>query len=46
MTDLFDQVPIPAANVFDFGTTSRVHHTNYFEQPETIDFISKSLGIP
>ncbi|HEX7177916.1 MAG TPA: hypothetical protein VF240_21835 [Pyrinomonadaceae bacterium] len=46
MTDLFDQIHIPAANVFDFGTTDRVHHTNYFQQPETIDFISKSLGIP
>jgi hypothetical protein len=43
MTDLFDQHSIAAANVFDFGTTDRVHHTNYFRQSQTIDFMAKSL---
>ena len=46
MTDLFDQEVIPSTNVCDFGTTDRVHHTNYFRQPETISFITKSLKIP
>ncbi|HWP44783.1 MAG TPA: hypothetical protein VNO14_16160 [Blastocatellia bacterium] len=45
MTDLFDDMVIPQANILDFGTTGRVHHTNYFQQPETIDFIKKSLAI-
>lgn len=46
MTDLFDDVTIPTANVCDFSTTDRVLRTNYFRQPETIDFITKSLAIP
>lgn len=28
----------------DFGTNDRVHHLNYFQQPETIDFIRKSMA--
>ncbi|WP_374566556.1 esterase/lipase family protein [Ideonella sp.] len=31
-------------NRFDFGTNDRVHHVNYFLQPETIDFIRQSLA--
>jgi pimeloyl-ACP methyl ester carboxylesterase len=45
MTDLFDADVFPAAKLCDFGTTDRVHHTNYFQQPETIGFIIKSLEI-
>jgi hypothetical protein len=29
----------------DFGTTDRVHHTNYFAQPETAAAVRKSFGI-
>ncbi len=46
MTDLFDEEVMPTANVCDFGTTDRVHHTNYFRQPETVEFIARSLAIP
>jgi pimeloyl-ACP methyl ester carboxylesterase len=45
MTDLSDSVRIPDASVYDFKTTDRVHHTNYFSQPETVNFIAKSLRI-
>jgi pimeloyl-ACP methyl ester carboxylesterase len=33
----------PPARVFDFGTNSRVHHCNYFAQPETARFLTKTL---
>jgi hypothetical protein len=45
MTDLFDDMVIPKTRILDYGTTDRVHHTNYFQQPETIAFIKKSLKI-
>ena len=45
MTELFDKEVFPDANIWDFGTTDRVHHTNYFRQPETIKFITESLKI-
>jgi hypothetical protein len=35
--------PFPATRRHDFGTTDTVHHTNYFEQPQTLDFIMKKL---
>jgi hypothetical protein len=31
------------SNVLDFGTSSTVHHTNYFDQRETHDFLAKAL---
>lgn len=48
MTELFkdgDKVLNRVEKVFDFGTRSDVHHTNYFRQPETVKFIRESLGI-
>jgi hypothetical protein len=42
-TDSRVNAPFPAMRRHDFGTTSTVHHTNYFEQPETLDFIMKRL---
>jgi hypothetical protein len=35
----------PKLNLCDFGTC-QVHHTNYFEQPRTINFIRQSFAIP
>lgn len=29
----------------DFLASSKVHHTNYFEQPETLDFIRDKFGV-
>ncbi|MGH8703188.1 MAG: hypothetical protein ACREVR_18720 [Burkholderiales bacterium] len=29
--------------VHDFGTNNRVHHCNYFAQPETAQFMRNSL---
>jgi pimeloyl-ACP methyl ester carboxylesterase len=34
---------IPRSRVQDFGTNTRVHHCNYFAQPETAAFLSKTL---
>jgi hypothetical protein len=42
MAHLADNVPI--TDVHDYGTTATVHHTNYFEQRATIDFIARSLS--
>jgi len=33
-------------DTYDFLPTKRVHHTNYFEQRETLDFIRAKFGIP
>jgi hypothetical protein len=37
---------LPQAQGHDFGTTGQVHHTNYFEQRETLDCILDKLGVP
>jgi pimeloyl-ACP methyl ester carboxylesterase len=42
MTRLMNQA-FPVARVWDFGTNSRVHHCNYFAQPETATFLAKTL---
>jgi len=44
MVDLCDDLSIPAEQVLDFGTTDVVHHTSYFAQARTLDFIRESLG--
>jgi hypothetical protein len=36
----------PLSSCYDFGTTDIVHHTNYFEQQATLDFIMEKLGVP
>lgn len=36
----------PVARMYDYKTTETVHHTNYFEQPATLDFILDKLGVP
>ncbi len=48
MTSLFDSLNLDPKNrkqVLDFETTSTVHHTNYFQQKKTLDFIAKSLDL-
>jgi len=44
MVDLCDGLTIPPEQVLDFGTTDTVHHTNYFAQPRTLDFLRESFG--
>jgi hypothetical protein len=46
MTELALSPTLPEAHKHDFGSTGRVHHTNYFEQPETLEFILDKLGVP
>ena len=43
MTSLKDGLRIPNANVYDYGTTDKIYHTNYFEQSESLDFIMNKL---
>jgi hypothetical protein len=44
MVDLCDNLRIPPEQVLDFGTTDAVHHTNYFTQPRTLDFLRESFA--
>jgi pimeloyl-ACP methyl ester carboxylesterase len=46
MGELAENLSIPAGRIYDFGTTDRVHHANYFRQDAALDFIAKSLGVP
>jgi hypothetical protein len=48
MTSLFDSLnldPKDKKQVLNFETTNSIHHTNYFQQKRTIDFIAKSLDL-
>lgn len=44
MREVADNHQIPLAH--DFKTTDRVHHTNYFRQPETVAAIRTTFAIP
>jgi len=46
MTELPDRPKMTDPPVLNFGSTSTVHHTNYFVQSKTLDFIGKVLEIP
>lgn len=35
---------LPPDNIYDFGTNGKVHHTNYFEQEETLKFFNDVLS--
>ncbi len=35
---------VKPAQKLDFGANDRVHHVNYFQQPQTIEFIRRSLA--
>lgn len=45
MTELSDDLSLPDDHVFGFGTSETVHHTNYFDQPETLAFIRSKLDV-
>lgn len=45
MTDLFDAINIPDTHIKNFGTTDQIHHTNYFQQADTIKFIGQSFRV-
>jgi pimeloyl-ACP methyl ester carboxylesterase len=40
-----EPLEIPQTRLLDFGITDSVHHTVYFRQKETMDFITKSFSI-
>ena len=46
MSELAMTPTLPKARCHDFGTSATVHHTNYFEQAETLEFILDQLGVP
>jgi pimeloyl-ACP methyl ester carboxylesterase len=39
----FSSAAFPKDRIRDFGTNGRVHHVNYFRQPETVEFLRSSL---
>jgi len=43
MDDLADEQKI--TQVYKFGTTDSVYHTNYYRQPETLNFFAKTLNL-
>jgi hypothetical protein len=36
---------IPPERILDFGVTDKVHHTVYFRQKETVEFIRKCFRL-
>lgn len=50
MLDLADNMFLPANQILDFeqlaGFSSKVHHLNYFDFTETVDFFHSKLGVP
>ena len=36
-------ITLPVKRVYNYGTNSRVHHCNYFAQPETATFLAETL---
>ena len=46
MAELSDKVTLSAKNTYVYQKGEEVHHLNYFEQPETIQFFRKTLKIP
>ena len=45
MTEFSSAGGFPAGQIHDFVTNATVHHCNYFEQNETLDFIAASLKL-
>ena len=45
MVNFQDGFQLPRSQTLDFGTTDRVHHTNYFEQRRTISALTKWLQL-
>ena len=45
MTELTDDLVIPAERILDFGSSDRVHHTNYFAQDELAQKLGEWLGV-
>jgi hypothetical protein len=46
MTDAAGLTLGPSKNLLDFGTNGEVHHTNYFQNQRTLDFVASSFSIP
>lgn len=46
MIELPDRPAFTSPPLLDFGTTADVHHTNYFVQAKTLDFIQRVFKIP
>lgn len=44
MSSLADGLRLPAGQVLDFGKNARIHHCNYFEQPELYEFLDRHLS--
>ncbi|MEM6605362.1 MAG: hypothetical protein AAF671_06360 [Pseudomonadota bacterium] len=46
MTSLADELRITGDQILDYGTSSKVHHTNYFQQDDLYPFIARALEFP
>jgi hypothetical protein len=46
MSEFALQPTLAAADRHDFGTNSKVFHTNYFEQRATLELILDKLSVP
>lgn len=46
MTSITEEIGFPKSQVMDFKKPDHVHHTNYFRNHRTLDFISEKLQIP
>ena len=44
MSELTSDLALPPDQLLDYGTNDRVHHMNYFEQPETLQFVMDRFG--
>ena len=44
MHDFADKQLLAKSDIHDFGVSEKVHHTNYFRQPETLAWIRKRFG--
>ncbi len=45
MVDFQTKFTLPRSQTLDFGTTDKVHHTNYFEQRRTVGRLAKWLEV-
>jgi hypothetical protein len=39
------RLTLDAGHLYDFGDSTTVHHINYFRQPQTVEFLTRKLGL-
>jgi hypothetical protein len=46
MVELAEGIRIPESQVLDFGSSTEVHHTSYFANPRTLEFVREAFAAP